>query len=209
VKFRAHAIADISWNGPPPAAVISSNNRIEEAIMRKFVHAGALVFAGCIAFAAMAQDAIRGQGDRSSPPQDQVIGPPEAKVNARGEAAPHELPGASAETMPSTLSAENAAKDAHWWLDRTTALSDEQKRTIYRTLAGERKAGDQTADGSAAAKIYPEPSVELPVGTKVHELPEELKAQIPYIKNFKYLTADNKILLVDPDDWTVAAVVSE
>jgi hypothetical protein len=108
----------------------------------------------------------------------------------------------SPETTPAKHSAENAAKDDRWWLDRTTAFTDEQKRAIYRALA------DRAAPAAAGAGLHPEPTSQLPAGVSVSELPDELKKQIPYLQGFKYLLApDRKIVLVDPDDNAVAATI--
>jgi hypothetical protein len=142
------------------------------------------------------------KGAPDSPPQHQVIGPPNAgPVAVRGEAP--SLPGASAETMPAKFSAENDAKDAHWWLDRGLALSPEQKQKIYALLA---RDGAQKGPGT---QIFAEPSAELPLGTRVHEIPGELAAEIPYIKSFKYVVDQSKVVLVDSVNGTVAAVIGE
>jgi hypothetical protein len=140
-------------------------------------------------------------GAPDSPPQHQVIGPPNAgPVAVRGDESPV---GASTQTIPSTLSQENAARDARWWLDRGIALSEEQKRKIYGQLA---RDGAQKGPGTT---IFAEPSVELPVGTKFHEIPAELSAEIPYIKSFKYLVDQNKVVLVDSVNGVVAAVIEQ
>jgi hypothetical protein len=46
-----------------------------------------------------------------------------------------DIPGAGKQTMPSTISAENYAKDHHPWLDRGMILTSAQKKLIYQTLA--------------------------------------------------------------------------
>jgi hypothetical protein len=143
----------------------------------------------------------KAQGAPDSPPQHQVIGPPNAgPVAVRGDASPL---GSSTQTIPSTLSQENAARDAHWWLDRGLALSDEQKRKIYGQLA---RDGAQKGPGTT---IFAEPSVELPLGTRFYEIPAELSAEVPYIKSFKYLVDQNKVVLVDSVNGVVAAVIEQ
>jgi hypothetical protein len=139
------------------------------------------------------------QASPDTPPQHQVIGPPNAgQLPARGE-----LPGASPGTYPSTLSMANAARDAHWWLDRGLALTDEQKRTIYRTLARD------GAQAGAGVRIFAEPSAVVPPDARLHEIPRDLAGQIPYIGDFKYVVEQNKVVLVDPVNSDVAAVIQE
>ena len=41
------------------------------------------------------------------------------------------------------------------------------------------------------------------------ELPDELTAEIPYIRDFKFVLTENKVLLIDPKDRAVATVIEE
>ena len=41
------------------------------------------------------------------------------------------------------------------------------------------------------------------------ELPDELKAEIPYIRNFKVVLTENKVLLIAPVGRVVATVIDE
>ena len=142
------------------------------------------------------------QGAPDSPPQHQVIGPPNAgPIAARGDGL--DIPGASRQTAPATVSAENAAKDDHWWLDRGQDLSAEQKQAIFAQLA---RDGAQSGPGT---KIFAEPSAELPLGTKLYEIPKGLTSAIPSIDKFKYVVDQNKVVLVDPVSETVAAVIEK
>lgn len=172
----------------------------------------ALLLLASVAFATAQEDksqnsskppeATPAQGSPDSPPQHQVIGPPNAgPVAARGDGI--DLPGASSQTYPALLSPENDARDAHWWLDRGLALTDEQKRTIYRQLARD------GAQAGAGVRIFAEPSAVVPPDARLHEIPRELAAQIPYIGDFKYVVEQNKVVLVDPVNSDVAAVIEE
>ena len=60
-------------------------------------------------------------------------------VSPTGQLQATDIPGASKQTMPSTISAENYANDHHPWLDRGMILTSEPKKLIYRTLAKGRK----------------------------------------------------------------------
>ena len=188
--------------------------------MRKLIQGSALallVALAAVSAAAQAQSPDRAEGEAKakggqeqapakgapdSPPQHQVIGPPNAgPIAAKGEGPA--VPGASSQTTPSTVSTENTAKDEHWWLDRGLALSAEQKQQIYKTLA---RDGAQAGAGTG---IFAEPSAVVPTEAKLHEVPKELAAAIPYIEDFKYVVSQNKVVLVDPVNGVVAAVIDQ
>ena len=148
------------------------------------------------------QEQAPAKGAPDSPPQHQVIGPPNAgPIAAKGDGPT--VPGASSQTVPSNISTENNAKDEHWWLDRGLALSAEQKQQIYKTLA---RDGAQAGAGTG---IFAEPSAVVPTEAKLHEVPKELAAAIPYIEDFKYVVSQNKVVLVDPVNGVVAAVIGQ
>jgi hypothetical protein len=101
-------------------------------------------------------------------------------------------------------SPEKAENDERWWLDRGTALSSEQKQKIYQaiTARGENRV-------PARADLYPQTSTVLPTWVVLGELPDALRAEIPYIRAFKVVLTGNKVLLVDPVDRAVATVIDE
>jgi hypothetical protein len=147
-------------------------------------------------------ETVPAQGAPDSPPQDQVIGPPNAgPVPARGDGL--DIPGASAQTAPAKHSPENAAKDDHWWLDRGQDLTAEQKQAIYAQLAR------NGAQAGAGMQIFAEPSAVVPYDAKLYDMPRELAAQIPSIDEYKYVVDQNKVVLVDSVNGTVAAVIEK
>jgi hypothetical protein len=142
------------------------------------------------------------KGAPDSPPQHQVIGPPNAgPVAAKGDGPV--VPGASEQTVPAKLSKENDEKDEHWWLDRGLALSADQRQKIYQQLA---RDGAQAGAGTG---IFAEPSAIVPSDAKLYEVPKDLASAIPYIQRFKYVVAQNKVVLVDPVNGVVAAVIDK
>ena len=142
------------------------------------------------------------KGAPDAPPQHQVIGPPNAgPIAAKGDAPG--IPGASEQTVPAKLSKENDEKDEHWWLDRGLALSADQKQQIYRQLARD------GAQAGAGTNIFAEPSAIVPSDAKLYEVPKDLVSAIPYIQRFKYVVAQNKVVLVDPVNGVVAAVIDK
>jgi hypothetical protein len=112
------------------------------------------------------------------------------------------VPGAGKQTMPSTISAENYAKDHHPWLDRGMILTPDQKKLIYATLSKGKEP--QLAPGD---KIYPVVQAQLPSSVEAQDLPPELIAQVPYIKDLKYVKAGDKVLLVHSANNIVGAVI--
>jgi preprotein translocase subunit SecA len=58
-------------------------------------------------------------------------------------------------------------------------------------------------------QIFAKPSAEIPLGAKLYDLPQDLAAKIPYVEDFKYVVDQNKVVLVDPVNGTVAAVIEK
>lgn len=142
-------------------------------------------------------DTPENRGGQGNPAPDQVIGPPSAGPVVNPGADGALLQG---ETAPAKHSEENAAKDARWWLDRGTALTDEQSREIFATLAGK---GEADSSGT----LHAEPSAVIPHDLTLHALPEDLTERIPYIRDFRFVTMDDKVVLIDPVNRVIAAVV--
>jgi hypothetical protein len=155
---------------------------------------------------ALAQSPQGAQGPLNNPKEGMVVPvPPSGGTKTDGkDAAATDLPGASAQTMPSTISAENAAKDKHPWLDRGTALSADQKQLIYRSIANK-----LDTDKASKAKIYGVVSEVLPDSVVPQDLPADVTAKIPEIQDLKYVKANNQVLLVNPPNNTVAAVIAK
>ena len=97
-----------------------------------------------------------------------------------------------------------AENDKRFWLDRGTALSAEQKLKIHQAIAsrGENRI-------PASADLHAEASAVLPTWVVLNELPDELRAEIPYIRDFKVVLTENKVLLIDPVGRAVATVIDE
>lgn len=113
-----------------------------------------------------------------------------------------QVPGAGPQTTPSTISAANAAKDDHAWLDRGTGITPEQKKLIYSALSKGKEAQVNGTD-----KIYPVVQAVLPRSIDAQDLPADLVAQVPYIKDLKYVRSGDKVLLVHSANNIVGAVI--
>jgi hypothetical protein len=77
-------------------------------------------------------------------------------------------------------------------------LSPVQRQTVYRTIIRERSAPAQ-------------PTVEYRVGTRVPEatqlyaVPQDVVAEVPAVRSYKYMVVNNRVLLVDPATSEVVA----
>ena len=155
---------------------------------------------------ALAQGPQGAEGPLNNPKEGMVVPTPPSggtKTDGKGAAAT-DIPGAGGQTMPSTISAENAAKDKHPWLDRGTALSADQKQLIYRSIANK-----LDTDNASKAKIHGVLSEVLPNSIAPQDLPADVTANIPAIQDLKYVKANNQVLLVSPPNNTVAAVIAQ
>lgn len=80
-------------------------------------------------------------------------------------------------------------------------LTPVQRRTIYRTIVRERVAP------------APPPVVEYRVGTRVpasvelYPVPETVAVEVPAIRRYKYMTVNDRVVLVDPRTSQVVAEV--
>jgi len=84
-------------------------------------------------------------------------------------------------------------------VERRTVVTEEpltltpvQRHTVYRTIVRERAAP------------APAPTVEYRVGTRVpanvelYSVPESVAVEVPAIRRYKYMTVNNRVVLVDP-----------
>jgi hypothetical protein len=151
----------------------------------------------------LAQNPAAGQGPLNNPKEDMVIPKPPSE-GATGQPNAKDIPGAGAQTAPSTISAENAEKDKHWWLDRGVGLTPDQKRAIYSSISTK-----LDTDGASKIKIYGVLSEILPGDFATQSLPPELVTKVPAISDLKYVKTNNQVLLVNPGNNTVAAIIKQ
>jgi hypothetical protein len=110
-------------------------------------------------------------------------------------------------TVPAKFSAKNEAED-HLPLMAFTFknLSDEQKRPIVESVKGAKTAAPK---GEASPDFYANLGVSLPSAVHLHVLPDEVTAKIPQTKAYRYTTVGDKVLLVEPANRIVVAVIRE
>lgn len=124
---------------------------------------------------------------------------------ALGTAATDAPPGASPQTTPSTLSPQNAAEDRLSVEQLELPLTDGQKQALRASLAQDKEAASAAADAATLAQA--QVGTVLPGTLALRDLPEAATNQIPVAKGFKYLRAANRLLLVQPDNFMVVAVL--
>lgn len=125
-------------------------------------------------------------------PADQPIN------NANPSVAGQKLPSAQEDTA-----AHNASvfeHDKQPTLTHTFNFTKEQKQQISQALAGAKSASAKPGFEVKETSVLPE-SVELA------PVPDSIGQQMPWVKPYKYVKLDNKILLVDPNYPVVVSVI--
>src|SRR5262249_8011067 len=113
----------------------------------------------------------------------------------------------NSQTAPAKFSARNDAED-HLPIVAFAFknLSDEQKRAIVASVKDAKTAPPK---GTAPSEAYAKPSMQLPRSADLRALPDAVTAQMPELKPYRYNTVGDKVLLVDPKNHTVVAVLGE
>ncbi len=127
-----------------------------------------------------------------------AVGP--AQANSTGSIPSNAPPGATGQTMPSTISKENAALDKKPITALQFPLTDEQKQLIAASVA---KA--PAAQNPELANMHP--AMFLPIGVPIREFSGELMQRIPSAGRYKYVKLDNRVLIVDPPLLTVVGEI--
>ncbi len=166
--------------------------------------AAALLIAGGIGSAAAQKAPAEANPSAPSAPSAQVPQSGPAFVNGALAA-----PGADqdAATVPAKFSAKHDAEDHLPTLAFTFKnLSDAQRRAIVASVKDARTAPPQ---GTVPPEAYAKPSMQLPTSADLRALPDAVIAQMPEMKGYRYNTVGDKVLLVEPENYTVVAVLGE
>jgi hypothetical protein len=128
-----------------------------------------------------------------------AVGP--AQANTSGGSTGEQTPlGATAQTMPSTISKENAAFDKKPITSLQFPLTDEQKQLIVKSVAAAPKAQGPDLANMHAAMF-------LPIGVSIQEFSSEVTQQMPSAARYKYVKLDDRVLIVDPPLLTVVGEI--
>jgi hypothetical protein len=134
--------------------------------------------------------------DQSKPA---AVGPSQANTASSTPGTSSGPIGATGQTMPSTISAENARLDKLPTTALQFPLTDEQKKLIAKSVA----SAPNTA-GANLANVHVADF--LPTATPVQDFSLEVMGEIPSAKQYKFVKLEKRVLIVDP---TVSTVVGE
>ncbi len=129
------------------------------------------------------------------------IGPAQNNTASTGDAGPAAPIGATRQTMPSTISAENAAQDKLPTIAFQFQLTDEQKKLISASAAA-----TPTSQGADGLKNIGVQNL-IPSKTDATEFSAEVKQQLPGSGRYKYVKAETKILIVDMPNQIVVGEI--
>jgi hypothetical protein len=110
-----------------------------------------------------------------------------------------QVPGATPQTMPSTISAENAALDKLPTVALQLPLSDEQKSKIAASLG--------KASVAPVGNVQATVAQSLPTGVMLQEFPADATAAVPDVSRYKYVKLSDRVLIVDPLFSTVVGEI--
>ena len=109
------------------------------------------------------------------------------------------IPGATRQTVPSTVSAENAALDDLPIVALQLPLTDEQKSRIAASLG--------KASVAPVGNMQVTVTQNLPTDVVLQEFPAEATAAVPDVGRYKYVKLADRVLIVDPPFWTVVGEI--
>jgi hypothetical protein len=124
-----------------------------------------------------------------------AVGP--AQANTAGAVDDAVPLGATRQTMPSTISKENAALDKLPTTALQLPLTEDQKRLVMQSVAAAPKTQSHAGLQNAHIGTF------LPIGAPAQEFSGELKEKVPPLQRYKYIKLDDRVLIVDPPYRTV------
>ena len=148
--------------------------------------------------------AVQAPTERASSTSE-VISPRDAKDQPAPEAsantgtAPNGPIGATPQTMPSSVSSENAKLDKTPIMAQPLKLNDDEKRMISQSLANVEVA-TQAIDTA--------PADMLSADVKLFDLPEKVSEQVPGLKGYKYVKLADKIVIVSAPNRIVVGEIA-
>jgi len=151
---------------------------------------------------------------RSAPEaKDQPQAPPAAKQNDASQPGLQQdgpaftdgkltAPGAPAGTQdePAKFSMKNAALDGLPILAFPLMLTDQQKQAIYQKFSE-----GQAAQSNITAKL----SEQVPATLALQELPADLAAGMPSVRDYRFLRAGDRILVINPRENVVVGEITK
>jgi hypothetical protein len=137
--------------------------------------------------------------DQSKPA---AVGPSQANT-ASSVSGTNGPPGATGQTMPSTISADNAKRDKLPTTALQFPLSDEQKTLIAKSTAEAPPTQSKGDLSSLRVADY------LPGDTPTRDFALEVMQHIPAAKQYKFVKLDKRVLIVDATNLTVVGEITQ
>lgn len=104
-----------------------------------------------------------------------------------------------AQDEPAKFSAKNDKIDNLPIMAYPLSLTDEQKRALYQRLSqGQGPVSNLTA----------KPSEQVPATLALQELPQDLAASMPSVRDYKFLRTADKILVINPRESIVVGEIA-
>jgi hypothetical protein len=143
------------------------------------------------------QDAAPQTGPQMAIPGNQAVG--QDKVFQDGKLA---APGAPQGTQdePAKFSAKNNADDKTPTMAWPPALTAEQKQAIYSSISSG-QAPIVTSDAKPADKFN--------AWAQYQDLPSDVTDKIPFVRDYKYVRLQDKILLINPRERIVVGEITK
>ena len=128
-----------------------------------------------------------------------AVGP--AQAPTAGTIASDTPPGATGQTMPSTISKKNAELDKLPTTALQFPLTDEQKQLIAKSVA----AAPKTQTNADLANVHV--AMFLANDVPMQEFSSELTQQFPPAGRYRYVKLSDRVLIVDPPNLTVVGEI--
>lgn len=100
------------------------------------------------------------------------------------------MAGVTAATAQTTIITREPAQTVV--TEEPLALTPVQRRTIYRTIVREPVAT------TGAPVVEYRVGTRVPAGVELHTIPEAVAVEVPAIRRYRYMTVNNRVVLVDP-----------
>jgi hypothetical protein len=135
------------------------------------------------------------QNDASQPGLQQNTGPAltDGKLTAPG--SPQD-----SQDVPSKVSARNAQLDHTPIQAFPLFLTDEQKRAIYQKI---------TEGTAPVSNVNYKVTEEVPALLALQELPADMAASMPSVRDYRYLRAADRVLVVNPRESIVVGEITQ
>jgi len=89
-------------------------------------------------------------------------------------------------------------------------LTPVQRRVIYRTIVQQPVVQQQVTVGAAPAPVVEyRVGARIPAATTLYPVPQEVVAEVPAIRDYRYTVVNNRAWLVDPATSEIVAEVAE